>query len=93
MEKSCKREGSFHGGDGPCGSCGKKALNSLIFIFGNLKFVEGQHLHTALCSTGYGASIFARKSHNWLSVSGITIPLKNGCKKPSRRSQGSGSDV
>jgi len=85
-------EGSFHGGDGLCGSCGKKALNSQIFIFGNLKFVERKYLCAELCYTGYGASVFARKSHNCLSVSGIT-PLKNGCVKPSRSSQGSGSDV
>jgi hypothetical protein len=38
--------------DGPPGSCGKKALNHEIFIVGFLQFVERQHLHSALCSTG-----------------------------------------
>jgi len=82
-----------HGRDGPCGFCGKKALKSQIFILSNLQFVERKHMRTALCSTGYGASTLARKPHRWLSVSGITIPLKNGCVKPFRSSQAGGSDV
>lgn len=47
----------------------------------------------ALSSTGYGASALARKPHRWLSISGITIPLKNGCVKPSRSSRVGGTDV
>ena len=86
-------DADYHGRDGPCGSCGKKALDCQLFIVDYLQFVETKHLHAALCSTGYGTSTVARKLHRRLSTSGITIQLKNGSMKLSRSSQGDGSDV
>ena len=52
-------------------------------IHRRLSAICGKHLHTALCSAGYGASTVARKLHRWLSVSGIATRLKNGSAKPS----------
>jgi hypothetical protein len=50
------------GRDRLCGCCGKKNLSSLqIFIISYLPFVERQHMHTALFSSGYGAATLARK--------------------------------
>lgn len=76
--------------DGPCGSCGKKALHRQIFIFGYLHFVEREHLHAALCSTRYRASTVTRKLHRWLSMSGIATHCS---VKPTGSSQGDGSNV
>jgi len=42
---------------------------------------------------GYISSTEAMRLNRWLSVSGIATSLKNGSLKPSRSSQGNGSDV
>ena len=48
------------------------------------------------CSTvlaGYRSLTGAVKLNRWLSMTGIAASLKNGSMKPSRSSQGDGSDV
>jgi len=70
------------------GSCGKKELRHQMFIVGYLQFVERQHLHATLCSTGYRLSAVASKLHSRLSTGGIATPVK-----PSGSSQGDGSNV
>jgi diaminopimelate epimerase len=81
------------GRDAPRGSCGEKGLNCQILILGYLQFVERKHLHAVACSTGYTASVVARKLHRQLSMSGVSTRLKNGSLKQSRSSQQDGSDV
>jgi hypothetical protein len=61
------------GGEGPRGSCGKKALNCQTPIVGYLQFVDRKQLQAAQCSTGYSASTAPRKVHKRLSVSGIAV--------------------
>jgi len=56
-------------------------------------FVEKQHLHAALCSTGYRASTVARKPHRQLYMSGVTTPQKNDSLKPFESSKADGSYV
>ena len=81
------------GRDGPHGSRGKKALNCQIFIIGNVQFVEIKHLYAGLCPMGYGASTVEWKLCRWLTMSGITTPLKNGSVNVSGSSQTHCSDV
>jgi len=49
------------GKDGLGVSCGKKVSHCQIFFVGYLQFVDRQHLHAALCSTGCGASAVGRQ--------------------------------
>jgi len=56
-------------------------------LVGYLQFVEQKHLHTALCSSGQGASTVAWKPERWLSFSGTTTPLQNCSMKQSESPQ------
>jgi hypothetical protein len=77
--------------DGHRDFCGRKALNLQIFTVAYLKFVDRKHLHTTLCSAGYGASTVVRKLARRLSVSGIATPLTNCSVKTSGSSKEMGA--
>jgi hypothetical protein len=79
--------------EGPCDSCGKKALNRHIMEVVYVQYVEINHLQAALCLTGYGASGEARQMHGRLYMSGTATLLKNGSVKPSGSSEGDRSNV
>jgi len=60
----------------------------------SLSAICGEKSHP--CNTvlaGYRSSTAAVKLNRWLSMRGIATFLKNGSVKPSRSSQGDGSDV
>ena len=65
------------GGDGPHGSCGKKALNHQIFIIDYLRFVERAPACSAMFMWVWCFNS-GRKLHRQLP-----IHLKNGSLKPS----------
>ena len=60
----------------PSGSFVKKALNGQTFLVGYARSVDRKHLHTALCSNGYGTSTVARELHRQLSTSVNAAPWR-----------------
>lgn len=62
-------EAIITGRDGPCGSCGKNALNRQIYIVGYLISVERKQQYAAVCSTEQWLGIRTGGCSEWLRYS------------------------